>query len=172
MNTYPDNQPEDLICKCGRHLPCRHCEETILAFDLGTKTGWASVSSGSILSGMTDMKKEAKRRGFGCMFRAYQCWLLDTFLLHKPDIVRYEDVKRHMGTRAAHVYGAWKAILEIECDKHGVKLEGYGVGTIKKSATGNGRASKEEMIDAASKLVSHSITDDNEADAICIATLK
>lgn len=27
MNSiYPDNPPEDLICKCGRHLPCRHCE--------------------------------------------------------------------------------------------------------------------------------------------------
>jgi len=26
MNTYPENPPEDLICKCGRHLPCRHCE--------------------------------------------------------------------------------------------------------------------------------------------------
>jgi hypothetical protein len=26
MKTYPDNSPEDLICECGRHLPCRHCE--------------------------------------------------------------------------------------------------------------------------------------------------
>ena len=26
MNTYPENPPEDLICKCGRHLPCRHCD--------------------------------------------------------------------------------------------------------------------------------------------------
>jgi hypothetical protein len=25
MNTYPENPPEDLICECGRHLPCRHC---------------------------------------------------------------------------------------------------------------------------------------------------
>jgi hypothetical protein len=23
--TYPDSPAEDLICKCGRHLPCRHC---------------------------------------------------------------------------------------------------------------------------------------------------
>lgn len=22
---YPENPPEDLICECGRHLPCRHC---------------------------------------------------------------------------------------------------------------------------------------------------
>jgi hypothetical protein len=26
MNTYPENPPEDLICECGRQLPCRHCE--------------------------------------------------------------------------------------------------------------------------------------------------
>lgn len=24
--TYPENPQEDLICECGRHLPCRHCE--------------------------------------------------------------------------------------------------------------------------------------------------
>lgn len=25
MNTYPEHPLEDLLCECGRHLPCRHC---------------------------------------------------------------------------------------------------------------------------------------------------
>lgn len=53
------------------------------------------------------------------------------------------------------------------CDDFGIKAVGVGVGTIKKRATGNGRASKEEVIERAIAMGIHPV-DDNEADAIAI----
>jgi Holliday junction resolvasome RuvABC endonuclease subunit len=66
-------------------------------------------------------------------------------------VVAYEDVRRHRGTTAAHVYGALVGIIELVCGSFilPVRLVPIGVGTVKKFATGKGNASKEMMIDAA-----------------------
>lgn len=81
----------------------------------------------------------------------------------------YEDVKRHAGTTAAHVYGGHLAILQSQCEMYGVQPVGLPVGRIKKFATGKGNASKQEMIDAAKNRWSGiPIIDDNHADALWI----
>jgi hypothetical protein len=83
------------------------------------------------------------------------------------DQLFYEQVRRHAGTDASHLYGGWLAILEVWCEQNAVAYAGVPVGTINKHATGKGNASKAMMIDAA-RSKGYSPTDDNEADAIAI----
>jgi Holliday junction resolvasome RuvABC endonuclease subunit len=79
----------------------------------------------------------------------------------------FEEVRRHAGVDAAHVYGGLLATLSAWCEHHNVPYQGVPVGTIKKHATGKGNASKAEMI-AAMRRRGHSPADDNEADALAI----
>ncbi len=86
------------------------------------------------------------------------------------DAVYFEEVRRHVGTNASHIYGGFLATLTAWCEHHQILYEGIPVGTIKKATTGKGNASKEEMI----KVVctkGHTPKDDNEADALAILYL-
>ena len=58
--------------------------------------------------------------------------------------------------------------MAAACDSMNVPIYGLGVGTIKKSATGNGHATKDDVIQAVQQL-GFSPIDDNEADSIAIA---
>jgi Holliday junction resolvasome RuvABC endonuclease subunit len=79
----------------------------------------------------------------------------------------FEEVRRHAGTDAAHVYGGLMASLTAWAELRGIPYEGVPVGTIKRHATGKGNASKEAMI-AAACARGYSPADDNEADAIAL----
>lgn len=61
--------------------------------------------------------------------------------------------------------------LAAVCTEFSIRCDGVPVGTIKKGMTGNGRASKQDIIDA-----THSCGfkpfDDNEADAITLLLTK
>jgi Holliday junction resolvasome RuvABC endonuclease subunit len=83
--------------------------------------------------------------------------------------VYFEEVRRHAGTDAAHVYGGLMAILTSWCEKHGIPYQGIPVGTIKKCATGKGNADKQAMIEAAKHAwPDQDIKDDNQADALWV----
>ena len=84
-----------------------------------------------------------------------------------PTEVYFEEVKRHLGTNAAHVYGGFLATLTAWCEKESIPYQGVGISTIKRHATGKGNASKQEVIDAV-KAKGYSPHDDNEADAIAL----
>ncbi|WP_375679113.1 crossover junction endodeoxyribonuclease RuvC, partial [Bartonella sp. AP33XZML] len=86
------------------------------------------------------------------------------------DAVYFEEVRRHVGTDAAHVYGGLLATLTAWCEHHQIPYEGIPVSTIKKATTGKGNASKEEMIEAMC-IKGHKPCDDNEADALAILYL-
>lgn len=79
----------------------------------------------------------------------------------------YEEVMNWKGAAAAHVFGGLRGqLLSLACS-YNIDVKPVHVGTIKKFATGSGRASKEEMINAARELYPHlTIKDDNEADAV------
>ena len=143
----------------------------ILALDLGTKCGWAHSTWGSG-SGVWDLSI-GRHESQGMRWIKFQKHLAE--ILPYTDFVAYESVARHLGTHAAHIYGGMVATLQRALTELGVDYTGVPVGTIKKFATGKGNASKAMMIDMANqyKIVSDSviynkITDDNEADAICL----
>lgn len=85
------------------------------------------------------------------------------------EAVGYEEVRRHAGTSAAHVYGGLIAVITAVCEEREIPYQGQPVGTVKKLATGKGNASKTAMVRAAEDRWSMTVSDDNEADALYVA---
>lgn len=135
----------------------------MLALDLGSNTGWALDRNGVTHSGTVSFKA-GRYEGGGMRFLRFQQWLDQ---MPKPEVVYFEEVRRHIGTDAAHVYGGLLGVLTAWCEAQGVPYQGVPVATIKKHATGKGNAKKEAMI-AAVVAKGFAVTDDNEADALSI----
>jgi Holliday junction resolvasome RuvABC endonuclease subunit len=135
----------------------------LLALDLGTKTGWAANTDAGIQSGMQSFAND-RFSGGGMRYLKFERWLDE---IPRPDQVVFEEVRRHRGTDAAHVYGGLMAVLTSWCEKNEVPYQGVPVGTIKKSFTGNGNAGKNLMIAECVRRGFKPI-DDNEADAIAL----
>ena len=144
---------------------------TILALDLGTKTGWAlACRDGRITSGSQSFKPQ-RFEGGGMRFLRFKRWLTDIKQCNDGiDQVVFEEVRRHVGVDAAHAYGGFMGQLTAWCERHQIPYQGIPVGTIKKHATGKGNASKDEMV-AAARALGHAPVDDNEADAIALLYL-
>ncbi|AIF82037.1 hypothetical protein I862_07415 [endosymbiont of Acanthamoeba sp. UWC8] len=140
----------------------------ILALDLGTTTGWAIKHlDSSIVSGVMSFKP-GRFEGRGMCFLRFQQWLEEmNKTVSGIDMLYFEEVRRHLGTDAAHIYGGFLAQLTAWCEYRQIPYSGVGVGTIKKFITGKGNASKEEVIEAIRKL-GHSMRDHNEADALAL----
>ena len=141
---------------------------TILTLDLATTTGWAVEASGVVTSGTISFKS-TRYEGGGMRYLRFRSWLRDMFETAKPEVVYFEEVRRHLSTDAAHVHGGLLAVLTAECEAKEIPYTGIPVGTIKKAATGSGAAKKAAMIEAAKRLYPDQvIEDDNQADALCI----
>ncbi len=140
-----------------------------LALDLGTTTGWAIDDGRSITSGTINLKPR-RFEGGGMRFLRFRHWLDEVRTTGPGPIgaVYFEEVRRHLGTDAAHIYGGLLGVVTAWCEEHEIPYQGVPVGEIKKHATGKGNADKGAMI-AAAKARGHQPDDDNEADAIAIA---
>jgi hypothetical protein len=140
----------------------------ILALDLGTATGWALRSHDGLITSGTASFRPGRFDGGGMRYLRFTNWLTELDRLSGPiAAIWFEEVRRHAGTDAAHVYGGLMASLTSWGELRGVPYEGVPVGTIKRHATGKGNAPKQAMIDAA-RAKGFSPEDDNEADAIAI----
>lgn len=142
---------------------------TVLALDLGTKTGYA-ISTSPVSHGTVTHKAQSRFAGGGYRFLHFQRWLGRTYLEYGFREVVFEAVHRHAGTAAAHIYGGLLGILTAFCEDVGVPYHSYGVGSIKKHITGKGNAGKDEVISAVRKL-GFAPADDNAADAIALLLL-
>jgi crossover junction endodeoxyribonuclease RuvC len=148
----------------------------ILALDLGTKTGWALFQQNEgntgyqVFSGTINLKND-RFQGGGMRFLRFRNWLDD--INYQKDItsVHFEEVRRHIGTDAAHVYGGFLATLTSWCEDHNLPYQGVPVSHIKLHATGKGNASKQDVIKAMESIGYHP-KDDNEADALALLQLK
>jgi Holliday junction resolvasome RuvABC endonuclease subunit len=141
---------------------------SVLALDLGTTTGWAvRLVDGSIVSG-TMAFRPGRYEGGGMRYLRFRSWL-DEFVhkMHKLDAVYFEEVRRHAGTDAAHIYGGFLAHLAAWCEQKGLPYQGVPVGAIKRHVTGKGNADKQAVITAVTAR-GFAPADDNEADAIAI----
>jgi Holliday junction resolvasome RuvABC endonuclease subunit len=137
----------------------------LLALDLGTSCGWC-LTNGSLFSSGVWRLAAGRFEGGGMRYLRFRNLLKEMFDLGKVDRVAYEEVRMHLGTDAAHLYGGFQAVLTEECELRGIPYQGIPVGTIKKHATGKGNAKKDAMIEAAhQKWPAANISDDNEADA-------
>ena len=95
-------------------------------------------------------------------------WLREMRDLAGPiDWIVFEEVRRHIGTDAAHVFGGLLATLTSWAEMNSIPYEGVPVGTIKRFATGKGNADKAAVITAMQARGFHP-ADDNEADALAL----
>lgn len=140
----------------------------ILCLDLGTTTGWACRVDGKITSGSVSFKP-SRFDGGGMRFLKFRHWLSDMKVVMQGSIdsVFYEEVRRHIGTDAAHTYGGFWGTLTAWCESQQIPYQGIPVGTIKKHATGKGNATKADMILSARNR-GHFPEDDNQADALAL----
>ncbi|WP_425385504.1 hypothetical protein [Tepidamorphus gemmatus] len=140
----------------------------ILALDLGTSTGWAIRGhDGLITSGIVSLRP-GRFDGGGMRYLRFTNWLTEIDRLSGPIAAIWsEEVRRHAGTDASHIYGGLMATLTAWAELRGVPYEGVPVGTIKRHASGKGNADKAAMV-AAVRARGFRPADDNEADAIAL----
>lgn len=141
-----------------------------LGIDPGTNCGWAVLDQdGNRLDSGVWSLKSKRLEGGGMRYLRAQRRVLALLDEHGPCVLAFEEVKRHAGTQAAHVYGGLVAVLQAACEARSVPYQGVGVGTVKKLATGKGNAGKQAMVDAACEQWDHVCERDDEADALWIA---
>lgn len=120
-----------------------------LGIDLGTSCGWAGLRDGRLRAGYWDLRPSKHKNKEGFRYISFRIHFTRLINHYQPDFVFYEDVKAHKGTKAAHVYGGLRAQLRQVCDGRGITHKGIAVQTIKKHATGSGRAKKVDMVASA-----------------------
>lgn len=141
----------------------RHAQPSILSIDLGTTIGWALLSEGKVVSGSYDMVPVPGEK-FGVRVIKFRRFLNNFKQVRE---VYFEEVRRHEGTHAAHVYGALWGQLCAWCEENAIPYRGAEVAAIKKHVTGKGNAKKAVVIEAM-KERGFDPVDDNEADALAI----
>ena len=148
--------------------PATSATPGILALDLGTTAGWALRGHDGLITSGTVSFRPGRYDGGGMRYLRFTNWLTEIDRLSGPiAAIWFEEVRRHAGTDAAHVYGGLMATLTAWAELRGVPYAGVPVGTIKRHATGKGNSDKTAII-AAMRALGHAPTDDNEADAIAL----
>lgn len=121
----------------------------ILGIDPGTSCGWAiwTEEAGIIAAGTWDLSPR-RHEGGGMRFVRLRRHL-EELLSSGKLLIAYEEVRRHLGTDAAHIYGGIVATVQSCCEESGRPYMAIPVATVKKVATGAGNAKKEAMVEAA-----------------------
>lgn len=146
----------------------------ILGLDPAEYCGWAVLDEVGVRleSGVWDMSSR-RHEGGGMRFVRFERHLLELLdwvvSTGGTPLVAYEEVARHKGTTAAHLYGGYISHITRLCEQRVVPYTGIPVGQVKKVASGVGNCGKEVMVEQATLRWSHTPADDNEADALWVA---
>ena len=138
----------------------------ILALDCGTKTGWASFADGRIESGVQDFSLK-RGESKGIRFLRFNTWLKAMAKLTNPQVVVYE-LAHFRGGHATEILVGMTTRIEEFCESNNIEYGSVHSATLKKFATGSGRANKEDMIKAAQVKYGKIVNSDDEADALLI----
>lgn len=126
-----------------------------IALDLSTKTGWAH-SDGS--SGLYVLQPADN----GVRWARFYTWLTELISEHPVDWIVCE-ASLHQPGNGARVANALHTMVELAAASTGAAYKRYAASTIKKHATGSGRADKAMMWQAA---VARGITWTPESDDV------
>ncbi len=135
----------------------------VLAVDPGLTVGLAFSPKNSDSIATNSFNLRFAKHDFGYLSDVFRARLLDYVSLIQPDLIVIE--KQFMrGASTYHLFG-------MEWDAHAIaqkkRIPRYGVRPlqVKTRLTGNGRATKADMIEAA-KMICPAIENDHEADAV------
>jgi crossover junction endodeoxyribonuclease RuvC len=145
----------------------------ILAIDPGSRTGWCVRYDGHRMDAGTWDLTAKRFEGGGMRYVRLRSYLTEILDRASPDVVVVEEVHRHMGADAAHLYGAIVGLVWEECERREPKVPYSSVHwtKVKQTATGKGNAKKDAMLAAANARWKLTLgpKDENEADARWIA---
>jgi Holliday junction resolvasome RuvABC endonuclease subunit len=137
-----------------------------LGLDLATHTGFAYALDGKVYdSGVWDFT-DYKNVSYGHMFNALTARLIDRY---RPGMKIALEVAHFRGGPATRIGVGLNTAVLMFCADRNVSPIPVHTGTLKKWATGAGKASKAEMMLEASKRADRDILNNDEADAILIA---
>lgn len=140
----------------------------ILALDCGTKTGWAARGALGIVESGIQTFDIRRGESPGMRFIRFNAWLEEMFAYIAPHVVTYELAHHRGGAPTVLLVGMTTRVDEF-CARHGIEHAAVHSATLKKSATGSGRAEKGAMIEAAKKLYPWiEILSDDHADALML----
>ncbi len=139
----------------------------ILAIDAATHTGWCLLGSNLMESGTEDFSKQ-RGESNGTMFLRFRHWLNKILIENKVNLVIYEQA-HHRGGAATEIGVNLTGRIQECCAELGIEHATIHTSTLKKYATGSGKADKADMVKAACKLTGKIITSDDEADAVLMA---
>jgi hypothetical protein len=140
----------------------------ILALDLGQRTGWAIRNRDGAIASGTHEFRPGRFEGGGMMWLRFRAWLQEIDETSGGiGVVVFEEVRRHLGTTAAHVFGVYLAHLTAWSEANRIPYRGVPVGTIKRHIAGKGNADKQAVIEAVRGL-GFAPADDTEADAVAV----
>jgi Holliday junction resolvasome RuvABC endonuclease subunit len=161
--------------------------KTILALDLGTTTGWAYRDSKGVVTAGRWVLQKADTTAAAAKLRRDRTLdpripILYNTLKHfwcvhatnPPDwpinFIVWEDVQFSRFTLQTQLWASFRTVVWLFCHNHSIPRDCCPVGTLKKFATGCGRAHKDGMIEAATRLFPgvYFGGDDNAADALCL----
>lgn len=151
----------------------------VLALDCSTFVGWAVYADADAapLFGTWRAPNALLHSNYGRSFVALEAWLLDMLAMHTPDVIAFEaPIMPFVQNRAEHhsspdivrLLTGLAAVIELVAHRAGKRCVEVAVQTAKKRATGSGRATKREVINAIVRL-GHLVEDDHQADAIAVA---
>lgn len=145
-------------CKveCGKK---EEIKMKILSLDLATKTGWCTEAQSGVQT--FDVKRGESP---GMRFLRCRAWLNEIYsLVPGLSVICYEQAHHRGGAATQCGVGLVTVVLEFAA-KNDLETMPIHSATLKKWATGNGRAGKPDMIKAAIRM-GYKPIDDNEADA-------
>ncbi len=97
----------------------------ILALDLGTTTGWALHNADGLITSGTVSFRPGRFEGGGMRYLRLTKWLGEIDRLSGPiGVIHFEEVRRHAGTDASHIYGGLLATLTAWAELRGGALSG------------------------------------------------
>lgn len=137
-----------------------------LSLDIASLTGWAISPS---IYGTWDLKTR-KDESMGMKLIRFRAKLREICKAEDVKIIIYE---RPAGQHKNSIIHEAKliAIVEEFCEENHIDYRAYSAKEIKSFATGNGNASKKDMILAAQQKYGYNGISDNEADAILMLEL-
>lgn len=153
----------------------------VIFFDVASKTGWAArispktdindkiavvkVGVDYISSGVHEVKA-VRGESPAMRFRRFSLWAEKMFGVYKPDLIGYEQIHFRGGYATELLVGFTTRLAELAA-VHDIECTTIHSSTLKKFATGSGKAKKPEVIAAMRKRYPMiEIIDDNHADAL------
>lgn len=136
-----------------------HDGEQILAIDVGTQTGFSMLEGGRLTAWTTVLE------GVDGSHKLLAFW--NYLKWYRPDLVVYE--RPFAQGAAKRQLDSYVTAIELWAMTNDISWIGVAPSTLKKSATGNGRAHKYEVIAAMrERFPATEILDDNQADAVAL----